>query len=106
MAATAVAISADVRGNANRFVMMKYLGKLWKRIQASGAVKIWQDTAKAAACQMRRITGSTTLRDWIAVRLKRVRMRFTEETAEESAAGDLMWTGDGFVGEIVGLAEE
>ena len=55
MAATAAAIRTEVRGSARRLVRRKYLGKLWKRIQTRGAVKTWQETARAAACQILRI---------------------------------------------------
>lgn len=49
---TALTTIAQVRGSASRFVIMKYFGKVWNRIQTSGAVNSWQDRVRAKLRQI------------------------------------------------------
>ena len=59
--ATAVTISADVRGIAMRLVSRKYWGKVPKRSHTSGAVRSWQEMDSAAEFQMSRETVSAAV---------------------------------------------
>ena len=45
----AIIMSRLVIGSANKFVMMKYFGKVPKYSHATGPVKIWHDMANAMA---------------------------------------------------------
>ena len=61
-------MNASVSGMAPRLVIRKYLGKVWKRIQTSGAVKAWQERVSAAALHRRRSGSQRVLRGYQASR--------------------------------------
>ena len=52
MAQTERSITALVSGRAVKLVIMKYFGKEWNLIQASGPVKSWQEMESIALCHI------------------------------------------------------